>query len=78
MTRQTRGEYAGATPFVLADVELAEGPRVVTNVVRCEPDELSVGEAVRVVFHDTGEGPALPRFTPVCGPPPAPPAQDGS
>lgn len=65
VTRQTRGDYAEATPYVLAYVELEEGPRVMTNLVGCDPGELTVGRSVRVVFHDTGEGPALPRFTPV-------------
>jgi hypothetical protein len=34
-----------------------------TNIVDCDPAEVSVDAAVRVVFHDTGEGSALPRFT---------------
>lgn len=64
VTRQTGGEYADATPYVLAYVELDEGPRIMTNVVDCDVDEVSIGQDVRVVFHDTGEGNALPRFTP--------------
>jgi uncharacterized protein len=63
--RRGEGAYREATPYVLAYVELAEGPRVLTNVVECEPDAVQVGQAVEVVFHATGEGPALPRFRPV-------------
>ena len=63
-TRQTGGDYADATPFLLAYVELEEGPRMMTNLVDCDPDEVTVGQAVSVVFHDTGDGNALPRFTP--------------
>jgi uncharacterized protein len=33
-----------------------------TNIVGAEPADLSVGAPVTVVFHDTGEGTALPRF----------------
>ena len=55
--------YAGAVPYVLAYVELPEGPRLLTNVVGCEPDEVSSGMAVEVVFVDTGEF-AGPRFRP--------------
>jgi hypothetical protein len=64
VTRQTGGDYADATPFVLAYVELEEGPRMMTNLVDCDHDDLAVGRSVSVVFHDTGEGNALPRFSP--------------
>jgi uncharacterized OB-fold protein len=56
--------YREAIPYVVAYVELDEGPRVMTNVVGCEPDEVTVGMPVRVVFHDTGQGNALYRFEP--------------
>lgn len=63
--------YAGATPFVLAYVELEEGPRMLTNVVGVDLDDgndpLSVGRTVEVVFDDTDDEEneyALPRFTP--------------
>lgn len=64
VVRRAGGPYAKATPFILAYVELEEGPRMVTNVVDIEPENLQVGQAVEVVFHDTGEGSALPRFRP--------------
>lgn len=63
--RQNDGVYADAVPYVLAYVELEAGPRIVTNVVGCPVDDVEVGQAVEVVFHDTGEGSALARFTPV-------------
>jgi len=50
--------------YVLAYVELAEGPRVLTNIVDCDPETVRVGMPVSVVFHDTGQGSALPRFKP--------------
>ena len=56
--------YAGSAPYVVAYVELAEGPRVLTNIVECEVDEVEIGMPVEVVFHDTGEGSALYRFRP--------------
>jgi uncharacterized OB-fold protein len=62
--RKGQGQYREAGPYVLAYVELEEGPRVMTNIVDCDPESLEVGQAVRVVWHDTGEGPALYRFTP--------------
>jgi uncharacterized OB-fold protein len=60
-----RGGYAGGSDFVLAYVELDEGPRVMTNIVEVDPDQLACGQRMQVVFHDTGEGSALVRFRPV-------------
>ncbi len=56
--------YKEAGPYVLAYVELDEGPRVMTNIVDCDPESVKIGQRVEVVFHDTGEGTALPRFRP--------------
>jgi len=58
-------DFDSATPYVLAYVELDEGPRMLTNVVNCDHDDLSVGQRVTVTFDDTGGDAALPRFTPV-------------
>jgi uncharacterized OB-fold protein len=64
VVRRTAGPFAAATPYVVAYVELAEGPRVLTNVVGCEPERVSIGQRVECVF-DTGEqGRALLRFRP--------------
>lgn len=51
-------------PFVLAYVQLDEGPIMMTNIVDCDPDSVTVGMAVTAVFDDTGEGTALVRFAP--------------
>ena len=65
-TVNNRGEgpYRDYGPYVLAYVELDEGPRLMTNIVEAEPGALAVGLPVEVTFHDTGEGNALPRFRP--------------
>jgi len=57
-------EYREPVPYVLAYVDLAEGPRIMTNIVDCDPETVKIGQAVELVFHDTGEGTALPRFRP--------------
>jgi uncharacterized OB-fold protein len=56
--------YRDATPYVVAYVELAEGPRILTNIVDCDPGAVRIGMEVGVVFHDTGQGTALYRFAP--------------
>ena len=53
--------------YVLAYVELEEGPRVMTNIVECDPNDVRIGQRVEVVFHDTGQGTALVRFRPAPG-----------
>ena len=51
-------------PYVAAVVDLAEGPRMMTNVVDCAPDSLRVGMALHVTFLDIGEGVHVPVFRP--------------
>ena len=58
-------DYRGADEYVVAYVELEEGPRVMTNIVDCDPETVSIGQSVTAVFHDTGQGSALVRFRPV-------------
>ena len=55
-------------PYVLAVVELAEGPRLMTNVVGCAPDAVRIGMAVEVVFDDVTPDITLPKFRPVSAP----------
>jgi uncharacterized protein len=64
VVHRAHGPFRDAVPFVVAYVELAEGPRVLTNIVECEPDQVFIGQQVRLVFCDTGEGSALYRFAP--------------
>ena len=56
--------YREAGTYVLAYVELEEGPRMMTNIVDTDPETVKIGQAVELVFHDTGQGSALPRFRP--------------
>ncbi len=57
-------------PYVLAIVELAEGPRLMTNVVECAPDAVRIGMAVEVVFDDVTPEITLPKFRPTSTPAP--------
>jgi uncharacterized OB-fold protein len=52
-------------PYAMAYVTLAEGPRMVTNIVDCDFDKLKVEQPVKLVFKPTdGGGPPLPMWTP--------------
>jgi uncharacterized OB-fold protein len=63
VVRKGQGSYADAGPFVVAAVELDEGPRMLTNVVDIDLKDVHIGQRVRVVFHRAGDQAALPRFT---------------
>ena len=52
-------------PYALAYVTLAEGPRMLTNIVDCDFDALQIGQPVTVVFKPTDGGPPVPMFRPV-------------
>ena len=60
---QTPG-FRDEVPYVLAMVELEEGPRLVTNLVGCAGDAVRVGMPVTVVFDDVAAATTLPKFRP--------------
>ena len=49
-------------PLVVGLVDLAEGPRLMTNIVDCQPDEVRIGAAVQVRFEPVSDQAALPLF----------------
>jgi uncharacterized OB-fold protein len=49
-------------PFVVALVDLHEGPRLMTNIVGCDPDQVEIGAAVQVRFEPVSDAAALPLF----------------
>lgn len=51
-------------PYVVALVELDEGPRLISNIVGCAPEEVAVDMPVEVRFEAMGDF-TLPRFAPV-------------
>ncbi len=51
-------------PYVVAIVELDEGPRVMGNVSDCDPDQVRIGLAVEVWFDADGDGGAIPYWRP--------------
>jgi uncharacterized OB-fold protein len=56
------GPFRDAGPYVVAFVELDEGPRLMTNIVDGPPESVFVGQRVEVIFTATEDGTALPRF----------------
>jgi uncharacterized OB-fold protein len=59
--------WAGQVPYVVALIELDEGPVLVSNVVGVQPSAVRVGQPVTVTFARRSAAAALPQFTPVDG-----------
>ena len=49
-------------PYVVALVDLEEGPRMMANIVGDDALEVAIGDAVEVLFEERGEGRKLPQF----------------
>lgn len=56
--------FRDSLPYVLAYVELAEGVRLLTNIVGCDPAAVKIGMPVEVVFEDVTPETTLPKFKP--------------
>lgn len=56
--------HQAEAPYVIAHVELEEGPRVISNLVGCPPGEVRIGMPVEVVFEDVCDDWTLFKFTP--------------
>jgi uncharacterized OB-fold protein len=64
VAEQIEGWPEETLPHVVAYVELDEGPRIVTNLVDCDPDDVEVGDPVTVRFEESADGDiAIPLFT---------------
>ena len=53
--------FEGDVPYVVAIVELDEGPRLLSNIVGMKPDDVRCDMRVQVVFEDT-DGVTIPKF----------------
>ena len=52
-------------PYVAAIVDLEEGPRMVSEVVDCPLEEVTIGMGLAVTYRDLADGLKLPVFRPV-------------
>ena len=51
-------------PYIVAYVELDEGPRLMTTLIDCKPEEILCDMPVEVVFDDVTAEVTLPKFRP--------------
>jgi uncharacterized protein len=51
-------------PYVVAIVELDEGPRMMTNITECDVADVHIGLPVQVTFAQADDGVGVPFFRP--------------
>ena len=56
--------FQGEIPYVVGVIELDEGPRMLSNVVGCKPEEVRCDMPVEVTFEDITDEMSLPKFQP--------------
>ena len=56
--------FVDDAPYVIAIIELAEGPRMMCRIRDVEPDDVSIGMAVEVFFEVVAPDLTLPFFKP--------------
>ena len=60
--RAPAAAFAPRVPYVLAMIELDEGPRMIANVLGEDALETRIGDRVKVCFEDRGGGALMPQF----------------
>jgi uncharacterized OB-fold protein len=51
-------------PYVIAVVELEEGPRLISNIISCDPQDVRCEMLVEVVFEDVSAEVTIFKFRP--------------
>ncbi len=57
--------FAKEIPYVVAWIDLEEGPRFCSNVVGCPVEEIYIGMSVEVLFENVTTQITLPKFKPL-------------
>jgi uncharacterized protein len=64
MAKPANPLMADRVPYVVALVELQEGPRLMTNIVGCDPADVRIGLPVQVTWEELSDGRNLALFEP--------------
>jgi hypothetical protein len=57
--------FADQVPYNVSLVQLAEGPRMMSNVIGVAPDQVRVGDELEIVYTELPEGVTINQFRPV-------------
>jgi uncharacterized OB-fold protein len=60
--RASHPAFASLVPYVVALIELDEGPRMMANVLGKDALAVAIGDRVQVTFEDRGDGALIPQF----------------
>jgi uncharacterized protein len=60
--RAPMAAFASRVPYVIALIELDEGPRMIANVLGEDALSVRIGDRVKVTFEDRGDGAMIPQF----------------
>lgn len=55
--------FKADTPYIVAIVQLEEGPRMMTRIATTDLESVSIGAPVQVVYHDVSPELTLPIFS---------------
>ncbi|MCF8474007.1 MAG: Zn-ribbon domain-containing OB-fold protein [Emcibacter sp.] len=65
MHRSVSKAYGDEYPQILALVRLKEGPQMMSHIVDCRADKISIGMSVEVTFQDWTDEVSIPVFYPL-------------
>ena len=57
--------FASEVPYIIAQVDLQEGLRILTNIIGCSSSDLQIGMPLEVAFEAITDEVTLPKFRPV-------------
>jgi uncharacterized protein len=60
--RAPSAAFGKDTPYVLAIIQLVEGPRMMSNIVDCDPADVRIGSEVEAGFEKRAEDIGVPVF----------------
>ncbi len=55
--------FTERVPYVVALVDLEEGPRMMANILGADALQTCIGDAVEVCFEERGDGAKIPQFS---------------
>ena len=65
VTNNAPSAFIQDMPFVIAIVKLEEGVQMLSNIVECDPEDVSCYMPVEVIFEKLNQDFTLPKFRPV-------------
>lgn len=60
--RASAPAFASRVPYVVALIDLDEGPRMMANVLGGDALQVAIGDRVTLTFEDRGDGALIPQF----------------